>query len=75
MSSPRDTLSLKLDAARKRRDAALQRVAIEEATIQDLLARKREAHTRALRRAAHWPKRQSRVAREIDVLLAEEGVL
>ena len=75
MTGPRDTLSVKLAAARKRREAALQRVAAEEATIQDLLARKREAHTRALRRTAHWTKRQSREAREIHMLLSEEGVL
>lgn len=75
MTSPRDTISLKLAAARKRRADALQRVAAEEAAIEDLLAKKRAQFTRELRRNAHWPKRQSRVEREIDALIAHEAPL
>lgn len=72
MTAPRDLLSVKLAAARKRREEALKRVAIEDAAIEDLLAKKRAQYTRELRRTAHWPKRQSRVEREIDALIAQE---
>lgn len=72
MTGPRDTLSLKLAAARKRHADAVKRVAAEEATIADLLAKKRTLYTRELRRTAHWTKRQSRAEREIDALIAQE---
>lgn len=72
MSSPRDTLSVKLAAARKRHALALRRVAAEEATIDALLAKKRAHYTRELRRTAHWPKHQSRAERDIDALIEQE---
>ena len=75
MSAPRDLLTVKIEAARKRRDEALKRVAIEEAAIEDLLAKKRAQFTRELRRTAHWPKRQSRADREIDALIAQGASL
>lgn len=72
MTAPRDLLTIKIEAARKRREEALKRVAIEEAAIEDLLAKKRAQFTRELRRTAHWPKRQSRAEREINTLIAQE---
>jgi hypothetical protein len=72
MTTPRDLLSVKLAAARKRRDDAARRVAIEDGLIEDLLAKKRALFTRQLRRTAHWPKRQSRAEREIETLIAQE---
>jgi hypothetical protein len=72
MSAPPDTLSLKLAAARMRREKALKRVQVEDAAIADLLARKRAVYTRQLRRSAHWPKLKSRAEREIDALIAQE---
>lgn len=72
MNAPRDLLTVKIEAARKRREDALKRVAIEDAAIADLLSKKRAQFTRELRRTAHWPKRQSRAEREIDALIAQE---
>ena len=72
MSKPRDLLSIKLEAARKRRAAALDRVAREDAAIEDLLAKKRARFTRELRRNAHWPKRQGRAQRELETMIAQE---
>lgn len=71
MRAPRDLLSIQIEAARKRRQAALDRAAAEEAIIEDLQARRRDRVTRDIRRAAHWPRRQSKAEREIDALLAE----
>lgn len=72
MSSPRDTLALKIDAARKRRAAALAQIAREDALIEDLQAKQRANYTRALRRNAHRPVRLSRIEREIDALFSQE---
>jgi hypothetical protein len=72
MTAPRDTLSLKLAAARKRHADALKRVAAEEAAIEELLAKRRAQFTRELRRNAHRPVRLGRVEREIEALLREE---
>lgn len=68
MTGRRDTLSVKLDAARKRHAAALQRVAAEERTIDELLAKKRDQYTRKLRRTAHWTKRNSGAERALAAL-------
>lgn len=73
MRAPRDLLSVQIEAARKRKQAALEKAAAEDAKIADLIARRRARHTQDLRRAAHWPKRASRAELEIDELLASEG--
>lgn len=75
MKATRDLLTIKLDAARKRRELALKQVALADATIEDLLARKNAQFTRELRRTAHWPHRQSRAMRSIDALFTHEASL
>ena len=71
MKGARDMLSIRIEAARKRRAEALARAATEEAVIAELLAKKRALYTRQLRRTAHWPKSQSSARHELEALLAE----
>ncbi len=75
MTAPRDLLSVQIEAARKRKQAALDRAAAEDVIIEDLIARRNARHTQDLRRASHWPKRVSRAEREIAALIAIETSL
>lgn len=70
MKTPRDLLTVKLEAARRRRAETISRLAALDAEIADIEARKRARHTRELRRKAHWPSQNARVESEIAALLS-----